>query len=347
MAGAFRSGRARCYSILKEALMLLLKHSEVPGLLTTDDVIEAVRAGFKEQSQGLVQVPPRTTIDSNAGHGWLRLMPAILNGSGVMGFKFMHSTPGVGVGYVVALYDQRTGALLAQIDADWITSQRTAASAAVAVDELANKNASTAGVIGSSEQARAMLGAVSRVRKFSSVKVYSPTPENRRKFAETMGAKLGITIEPVDRPELAVKGCDVVLSVFRAGSEPVIFGDWLERGTHLCSVSAVRPAAREIDDSVWKACTRVVADEKQHVFESGDGLSALASRSIDRDAVDELWQIVGGHKPGRAQPGDITLYKAVGYGLQDVIVAKALYEAAIKAGVGQEVGEFPRLRESK
>ena len=324
--------------------MLFLKYSEIPGLLTTDQVINAVRAGLKEQSEGLVQVPPRTTVDSNKGHGWLRLMPAILNGSGVMGFKFMHSTPGVGVGYVVALYDMHTGNLLAQVDADWITSQRTAASAAISVDELANKGARTVGIIGSSEQARAMLGAVSRVRKFENVKVFSPTAENRRKFADAMGEKLNLNIEPVDRPELAVKDREVVLSVYRAGTTPVIFGDWLGKGTHMCSVSAVRPVAREIDDSVWRAATRVFADDKQHVFESGDGLSALASGATAKEKVDELWEVIGRKKPGRTQANDITLYKAVGYGLQDVIVAKALYEAAKNAGVGQDIGEFPRLR---
>jgi ornithine cyclodeaminase/alanine dehydrogenase-like protein (mu-crystallin family) len=78
-----------------------------------------------------VQVPPRSTVDSSFGFGWLRTMPAILNGSKVMGFKAMHSTPGVGVGYFVDLYDLPSGELLATMDADWLTAQRTAAVAAI------------------------------------------------------------------------------------------------------------------------------------------------------------------------------------------------------------------------
>src|SRR5262249_12009625 len=113
---------------------LLLKHEDVAELLSLDETIAAVPSGVVEQARGAVQVPPRTTTDAASGHGWLRLMPAILNGSGLMGYKAMHSTPGVGVRYLVALYDLKTGELLAQMDADWLTSRRTAATAAVATD---------------------------------------------------------------------------------------------------------------------------------------------------------------------------------------------------------------------
>lgn len=324
--------------------MLLLKYADVSGLLTPKEVIEAARVGLREQSQGLVQVPPRTTTDSTSGHGWFRLMPAILNGSKIFGFKAMHSTTGVGVGYIIALYDLATGTMLTQLDADWITSQRTAATAAVAVDELAAANVSQVGIIGSSEQARAMLTAVAQVRAFKNVNVFSPTPDNRKKFADLMSANLDLNVKPVDSAEKAVRGCDLILSVYRAGAQPVISGDWLDPGAHLCSVSAVRPVAREIEDNVWTKCTRVVVDDRDHVFESGDGISATRNGVMRKQDTTELWEIVGKQKPGRTQSSDITLYKAVGYALQDLIVAKAVYERAKSRGLGIETGEFPRLR---
>ena len=66
--------------------MLLLTHDDSAGLLAPEEIIEALREALLEQSKGLVQVPPRTTVDSSSGLGWLRTMPAILNGSKVMGF---------------------------------------------------------------------------------------------------------------------------------------------------------------------------------------------------------------------------------------------------------------------
>src|SRR5271154_1789702 len=132
---------------------LILQADEVADILTLDEVREAVKLGMMEQAGGHVQLPTRLTIDVASGHGWMRLMPAILNQSKFMGFKAMHSTPGVGVRYVVMLYDLETGELLAVIDADWLTSRRTAATAALGADILARPSASTAGVLGSSEQA--------------------------------------------------------------------------------------------------------------------------------------------------------------------------------------------------
>ena len=179
-------------------MTLILQADEVADLLTLDEVREAVKLGMMEQAAGHVQLPARLTIDAASGLGWMRLMPAILNQSKLMGFKAMHSTPGVGVRYVVMLYDLETGELLAVIDADWLTSRRTAATAALGVDVLARPSASTAGVLGSSEQARAMLSSVARVRRLKRVKVYSPTPEHRQRFAADMSESLDLEVIAVD-----------------------------------------------------------------------------------------------------------------------------------------------------
>jgi len=181
--------------------MLLLEHDDIAGLLSPVEVIEALREALLEQSKGLVQVPPRTTVESSAGFGWLRTMPAILNGSKVMGFKAMHSTPSVGVGYFVDLYDLPTGELLAMMDADWLTAQRTAATAAIGVDTLASKTIRTVGVLGSGEQARSMLIAASKVRHLPQVNIFSPTPAHRQAFAETIGLEQGLNVKPVDSPQ--------------------------------------------------------------------------------------------------------------------------------------------------
>src|SRR5580704_16424935 len=146
-------------------MTLLLAHEDIEGILTPDEVRAAVLEGIVEQGRGQVQLPPRMTIDAASGLGWFRLMPALMNESKLMGFKAMHSTPGVGVRYLVMLYAMDTGELLAQMDGDWLTSQRTAATGAIGVDTLATKEITEVGILGSSEQARAMLRAIARVRK--------------------------------------------------------------------------------------------------------------------------------------------------------------------------------------
>jgi len=324
--------------------MLLLEHGEIVGLLTPEEIIEALRAALLEQSKGLIQVPPRTTVDSSSGYGWLRTMPAILNGSQVMGFKAMHSTPGVGVGYYVALYDLPTGELLTEMDADWLTAQRTAATAAIGVDMLAAKTIRTVGVLGSGEQARAMLIAASKVRALPRIQVFSPTPAHRQAFADKIGREIGADIAPVESPQNAVSGCDLLLSAYRAGKEPLVAASWVTPGMHISAASSVRPAARELEDQIWRKASVVAVDDREHAFESGDGRSAIASRSFAAERAVELWELVSSKRPGRSHDADITLFKSVGTALQDLAIANAIYSRARKAGLGRDVGRFPRMR---
>ena len=325
-------------------MTLVLSHADVSGSLSVDDVIATVRAGLDEQAAGNVQLPPRITIDSTAGYGWLRLMPAILNGSRVMGFKAMHSTPGIGVGYIVLLYDLPTGELLAQLDADWLTAQRTAATAAVAADLLARKEIACVGLLGSSAQARTMLTAVSRIRDLRRVKVFSPTRSHREAFARSISESLSIDVEPVDSAMRAVRESDLVLSAFRASGTPVVMADWLAPGTHVNAVSSVRPGARELDDDVWRKCTVVAVDDRVHALESGDGRSALASGALSAEKAAELWEIHQRRRQGRPDEDSITLFKSVGTALQDLALAKAIYDHAVAKGLGKDIGTFPAMR---
>jgi len=261
-----------------------------------------------------------------------------------MGYKAMHSTPGVGVRYVVSLIELHSGEVAALVDADWLTSRRTAATAAVAMDLLAPPHASQVGLLGSSEQARSLLSALSRVRELSRVKVYSPNPAHREHFAGEMGQQLNLPITPVDSAAAAVGESDLVAVAIRPGSTPALYADWLMPGAHVTAISAVRPQARELEDAVWRRSAVVAVDDRAHVFESGDGRSALASGSIDPEQAVELWELVGGRHPGRQAAEEITLFKSVGTALQDVALAAALYQRAQERGLGEELGDFPHAR---
>ena len=325
-------------------MTLLLRHADVEDLLSLDEVIEALRAGLREQADGLAQVPPRTTIDSSSRQGWLRLMPVILNGSGLMGFKAMHATPGVGVRYLVACYELASGALLALIDADWLTQVRTACTAAIGTDVLARGGVEQVAMIGSSAQASRLLAAVGRVRPFKRLKVFSPTPANRERFAQTAAQQYGVDATAVDSGQAAAEGADLLLSAIRAAGTPAVWADWLSAGVHVTAISAVRPEARELDEAIWARADVVGVDDREHVFESGDGRAALASGSIQASDTAELWELVSSRRRGRQSAEQITLFKSVGTGLQDLAVAGALYRRAKERGLGQDLGEFPKAR---
>jgi ornithine cyclodeaminase/alanine dehydrogenase-like protein (mu-crystallin family) len=159
-----------------------------------------------------------------------------------------------------------------------------------------------------------------------------------------MGSRLGFEILPVESVEKAVAGCNLVLSAYRAGTVPILQGEWIEPGAHISAISAVRPEARELPTDVWKRSAVVVVDDKEHVLTCGDGRAVMETDSAEPSRWTELWEIVCRKRPGRTNPNAITLFKSVGNALQDLAIAAAVFKKATQSGVGTEIGEFPHVR---
>jgi ornithine cyclodeaminase/alanine dehydrogenase len=189
-----------------------------------------------------------------------------------------------------------------------------------------------------------LLAAVARVRTFRRLKVFSPTPANRERFAAAVRDDYGVRALAVPSGEEAAEGADVLLSAIRAAGTPAVSAAWVRPGLHVTAISSVRPEARELDAAIWARADVVAVDDREHVFDSGDGRAALGSGSIQPADVAELWELVSGRRPGREHPAQITLFKSVGTGLQDLAVAGALYRRARERGLGQDLGDFPRPR---
>jgi ornithine cyclodeaminase/alanine dehydrogenase-like protein (mu-crystallin family) len=52
--------------------------------------------------------------------------------------------------------------------------------------------------------------------------------------------------------------------------------------------------------------------------------------------VGELADVITGKVKGRTSDSDITLFKSVGIALEDVAVARAVYDSAVRKGAGEE-----------
>jgi ornithine cyclodeaminase/alanine dehydrogenase-like protein (mu-crystallin family) len=93
-----------------------------------------------------------------------------------------------------------------------MTGLRTAAPSAVGTKASAREDTRSVGLFGGGSQARYHLLALAAIRPITSVKVYRRDAAACRAFAEEMSRVMGIEIVPVDRPEDAVRGMDIVLA---------------------------------------------------------------------------------------------------------------------------------------
>ncbi len=255
---------------------------------------------------------------------------------GVFGFKTYTYAGGV-YRFFVFLSDNRTGDLLAVVEANRLGQLRTGAATGVATKFMARPEASTVGVIGSGYQARTQLEAVSKVRDLTSAKVYSRNPEGRSAYASEMSERLGLEVSPVDSAQASVEGADIVITI-TSSRTPVLHGEWLVPGMHVNAAGGADPYVTELDDAaVQRADLIIVDDRSQARIESGELMMAAGRGLVVWEQMVELWEIVSSRTPGRHRPEDVTLFKSLGMALWDIAAAKATYDLALAEGVGREI----------
>jgi ornithine cyclodeaminase/alanine dehydrogenase-like protein (mu-crystallin family) len=190
---------------------LLVNPSEIRGIVTMAEAVEAVRLGFREWGENAALNAPRRRIHIPTG---VRVsvhqggVPAA-KATGLMTHCEWVKPMAEEQVYprlnhpVIVLYDSAEGELKGIIVGEItcselpnniaVTGLRTAATSAVGTDLLARPDANSLGIFGAAGQAKNHLLALMQVRKLKDVKVYSRNPANRRKFADEMGPVTNLT----------------------------------------------------------------------------------------------------------------------------------------------------------
>jgi ornithine cyclodeaminase/alanine dehydrogenase-like protein (mu-crystallin family) len=293
--------------------LLFIDEEQVRAVLSYDELITAIRQALVDFSAGRVVQPLRTVMSITQHAGWFAVMPAVYGN--VMGAKMVTFYPrNVDKGKhthlaMIQLFRADTGEPLAILDGRLITEMRTAAVSAVAIDFLARPSAKVLGILGSGVQARSHVRALSRVRKFEEIRVWSRSEGNARRFAEEVGGQV-MTAEEV------VSSADVVLTL-TSSPEPVLLGRWLKKDAMVCAVGAVTPDRRELDEEAMRGAV-VVESREAAMRESGDILLAEAQVTVE---IGELLQ--GAALDRRDRP---VIFKSVGIAIEDVAAAKLVYD---------------------
>src|SRR5262249_15834661 len=123
----------------------------------------------------------------------------------------------------------------------------------------------------------------------------------------------------------------------------VLFGEWLRPGMHINSVGTARRDQRELDPATFQRCDRIILDTRRGVLEEAGDVVAARDQIPDERLAD-LAELVGGKVKGRCSDAEITLFKSVGTGIQDLALAQTIYAKARKLGAGSDIGSFPYLK---
>jgi ornithine cyclodeaminase/alanine dehydrogenase len=321
--------------------MRILDAEAVGTLIDDRIVLDAIR--------GLFSIPGGPDqvgfgrIDMAHPNGWLRSLPGFIASEDLLGFKVLHRTNGIGMRYTIYVHRLSTGELMGIVDALEVTNLRTGAVSALATEYLAPKDVDVAAIVGTGPVARGQFRAIELVRPAAEVRVFARTPENRQAFVDEMARFVSGRLLAAPTLEAALDGADMVTLATKATS-PVLRAEHLEAGTH---VNSVGPASRdriEVDPAIFNSFDRIVCDSVALVLdEAGDAYEAAARHGFDPERAEDLADVVSG-SAGRTRADEVTLFKSVGNGPQDLIVAARLLDLAADSGVGTIVGDLSSIK---
>ncbi|CAN5434518.1 ornithine cyclodeaminase family protein [soil metagenome] len=303
--------------------VLHLTEADVERHLTMEMALDAVAAAFRKLSLDEAVNPPRQRVQTDKI--MLHVLPAAAKTLGALGFKAYTSGPD-GAQFHVMLFDSKKGGLTAMIEADYLGRMRTGAASGVATKKLARTNANTVGILGAGGQAMTQLEAICKVRTIRVAKVYTRNVERAKEFASEMSTKCGTKVIAVTSAEDAVREMDIVVTA-TSSREPVLKGEWLPPGCHVNLIGSNYLSKAEADVEVFRRATLITADSKEQArLEAGDFVAAMEAGVFGWSDVLEFCHVLTGRYPGRESETDITVFKSLGLGIEDIAVAVKVVE---------------------
>lgn len=297
--------------------MLQLDKSEIAERLPWAALIEAIRAIFVAGCEA-----PLRHAHKLPESGTLLLMPA--TNATHSGVKIVHVSPGNGARGMQAVHaayllsDAITGQPIALLDGGELTDRRTAATSVLAARFLARPDSRRLLLLGSGRVAASLAEAYAACFPLTEIAIWSPRAANAEALAKRLAAH-GLPAHAMQRPEPA--GFDII-SAATLSATPLIRGADLSPGTHLDLVGAYRADLREVDGVAMARALVVVDTRAGGLTEAGDVVQAIAEGHITAaDVAAELADLCRGRHPGRTAPGQITLFKSVGWAGEDLAAA--------------------------
>lgn len=322
-----------------------LNHRDVAALAMSDaEILAAVEGGLSAQGRGEAVIEPRMHLVPEKDYpGHFNVLRGYLRPLGVAGVKIVgdyYRNYEAGLPSELALlnlFDPKTGAPLAIIDASDITDMRTGAVTAIGAKHLARRGAKVLGHIGARGTSYWNVRLLDSLFDFAEIRVHSRRPESRAAFAARLERDLGKKVRATDDWESCVRDADIVVEASRLTKpEPLLKTAWIKKGACVIpygTMSAVEITLTDIMDKIvmddWGQARAGPFGALRNHVDTG--------RLAESNLHAELGQIVAGLKPGRERDDETTLLWHRGLSLSDIALGAAMLDKARRLGIGQRL----------
>ncbi|CZG94802.1 ornithine cyclodeaminase family protein [Legionella pneumophila] len=314
----------------------ILSLSDVKHSITMHQAISALESAFIQLANNTVKLPLRTGVTIEEENGLMLTMPGYLAQEKSLGLKVVSIFPEnlaknkpTITGFIMLL-DATTGEAKVLMDAAYLTSLRTGAVSGLATKYFARDNATQVAIIGSGAQAKTQLEAVASVRDIQRVFVWSRNIKNAEKFANEFEDQFDMTI--CSSVAMAVKDADIICTATNSTEPMIHFGD-ISPHAHINAIGSHHPSMKEISHDVLSRAV-VIADQLDAVLaESGEIISAVEHNHLKKESIIEIGQWL--LQKNTDCKDKLTVFKSVGLAIQDLSVANAVYQNALKKNLGE------------
>ncbi|MHA6787026.1 ornithine cyclodeaminase family protein [Pseudomonas bijieensis] len=305
----------------------VMTQAQAQELLGQVDVPQILRKLFRDLAVGQAVQPPQQLVVFPQGAGDFINYLGVLAEEQVYGVKtspYIVREQGPLVTAWTLLMSMQTGQPLLLCDAAELTTARTAATTAVAVDALAPPRARRLAVIGSGAVARAHVQYVKDLRDWQGISLYSPSLKGKTAQELAPITKLDPRLHIANSLEAALHDADVVM-LCTSSAKAVLDPQTLSKPALITSISTNAPRAHEVPPQSLNDMD-VFCDYRQTTPGSA-GEMLIASEQFGWDVskiVGDLPELLSDYV-ARPDYQRHVFFRSIGLGLEDVALANALY----------------------
>lgn len=251
--------------------------------------------------------------------------------------------------HTFTLNDKDTGAPLAIMAGNLISSMRTGAVPGVFSKYLAKKDAKVVGAVGGGAINQSCVQAiVTAVDSIEKVVLFDIDLEKGKKIAKKLENVIHKPVEVVDNMDQCIQQSDIVTVATSGKTKPMIKGETIKPGSLIILTGSADLTKEVYSDSrivadLWSMHEKWLEDGLAHP----DGISSIRDWTMtgqllelihngeyDGSTIDDIGDIITGKKPGRQSEDEVIICMTGGLPTEDVAWAYRVYQNALKKNIG-------------
>jgi ornithine cyclodeaminase len=305
---------------------------QIKPKINYSDLIPLIEKGFSLYSQGKVTVPPVGHLGFKNPEGDVHIKYGYIENDDYYVIKIasgFYENPKVNLpssNGLMLVFNQKTGQLMGVLlDEGYLTDIRTAAAGAVVAKFLSPKQVTGIGIVGTGIQARLQLELLKEIIDCNKVIVWGRNQDKLDLFKLDM-QKHGFDVHTTTAMESLTNVCNFIVTT-TPSSEALILTDQVKKGTHITAMGADSKGKQELDSRIIQMADIVVADSISQCIDHGDIAHAIEQKLIDKKDIIELGTMIADTKLQRQNDEQITVADLTGVAVQDIQIAKYVYES--------------------